>query len=117
MKPTEAASRSGDSPSPPVPSPPARFYTPKLDGLRFLAFFAVFVWHIRPLPDWGLAAQHKNVAETMAIAMWQCGEFGVDLFFTLSAFLITELLVPEKLQFGRIDVRAFYVRRALRIWP
>lgn len=55
--------------------------------------------------------------ETLAIALWQAGEFGVDLFFTLSAFLITELLTREKLQFGRIDVRSFYVRRILRIWP
>jgi peptidoglycan/LPS O-acetylase OafA/YrhL len=57
------------------------------------------------------------VVETLAIALWQAGEFGVDLFFTLSAFLITELLTREKLQFGRIDVRSFYVRRILRIWP
>jgi peptidoglycan/LPS O-acetylase OafA/YrhL len=117
MKPTEAASRSGDSTSPPVPSPPARFYLPELDSLRFFAFFAVFVWHIRPLPDWVLAAPQKNVVETLAVAIWQASEFGVDLFFTLSAYLITELLVREKIEFGRIDIRAFYVRRILRIWP
>lgn len=45
------------------------------------------------------------------------GGLGVDLFFALSAYLITELLVREFEQRGGIDVKAFYVRRALRIWP
>jgi len=45
------------------------------------------------------------------------GVFGVDLFFVLSAYLITELLLREKRQFGKINVRAFYLRRILRIWP
>src|ERR1700680_3885093 len=39
------------------------------------------------------------------------------LFFTLSAYLITELLVREKERLGKIDVAAFYGRRILRIWP
>src|SRR5205085_1151346 len=38
-------------------------------------------------------------------------------FFVLSAFLITELLLQEKQQFGKIHLKAFYVRRILRIWP
>ena len=100
-----------------VSSSPAFFYLPELDSLRFFAFFAVFVWHISPIPAWVQAAPHKNVLEILSVASWQGGEFGVDLFFTLSAFLITELLVREKLQFGRVDVRSFYVRRTLRIWP
>jgi peptidoglycan/LPS O-acetylase OafA/YrhL len=45
------------------------------------------------------------------------GAFGVDLFFALSAYLITILLIREEGVRGRIDVRAFYVRRILRIWP
>jgi peptidoglycan/LPS O-acetylase OafA/YrhL len=45
------------------------------------------------------------------------GGFGVNLFFILSAYLITELLMREKERFGRLDVRAFYLRRILRIWP
>ena len=47
----------------------------------------------------------------------QSGAFGVYLFFTLSAFLITGLLQREKESYGRLHVKAFYVRRALRIWP
>jgi len=44
------------------------------------------------------------------------GVFGVDLFFTLSSFLITRLLLAEQAA-GQISVRNFYIRRALRIWP
>ena len=43
--------------------------------------------------------------------------FGVPIFFALSAYLITELLVIEKRTMGSVDIRAFYVRRILRIWP
>jgi peptidoglycan/LPS O-acetylase OafA/YrhL len=42
---------------------------------------------------------------------------GVDLFFALSAYLITELLLRERRSYGAISVQSFYVRRALRIWP
>ena len=45
------------------------------------------------------------------------GAFGVDLFFVLSSFLITELLLREKSLLGEVDVRSFYIRRVLRIWP
>jgi len=45
------------------------------------------------------------------------GGFGVDVFFALSSYLITELLLREKARSGRVDVRAFYLRRILRIWP
>ena len=45
------------------------------------------------------------------------GRLGVLLFFVLSGFLITYLLLAEKKYTGSISVRKFYVRRALRIWP
>ncbi len=45
------------------------------------------------------------------------GPFGVPVFFLLSAFLITELLLRERDATGRIHVGAFYIRRILRIWP
>jgi len=45
------------------------------------------------------------------------GALGVDLFFVLSSFLITSLLLREKDQRGTVAVRAFWVRRILRIWP
>jgi peptidoglycan/LPS O-acetylase OafA/YrhL len=85
-------------------SEPSRFYVPELDSLRFFAFFGVFYCHI--VYEMGYGGVLSNI-----------GGFGVDLFFTLSAYLITELLIREKERFGRLDVRAFYLRRILRIWP
>ena len=48
---------------------------------------------------------------------WQWSAFGVDLFFTLSSFLITTLLLRESSVCGALDVTAFYLRRVLRILP
>jgi peptidoglycan/LPS O-acetylase OafA/YrhL len=45
------------------------------------------------------------------------GLVGVDLFFVLSGFLITSLLIKEKSEFGNISFRLFFTRRMLRIWP
>lgn len=95
----------------------APFYRPELDVLRFLAFFGVFLFHFyRPTE---LYVQHgiPRVVAATANAFIQGGVFGVDLFFVLSAYLITELLLREKDAFGALDVRSFYMRRILRIWP
>ena len=89
----------------PIAQPPLhRFYLPELDTLRFFAFLAVFICH----------AGHA-VGKDLPIVV--SGSFGVDLFFALSAFLISELLLREKETCGTINVRAFWVRRILRIWP
>jgi peptidoglycan/LPS O-acetylase OafA/YrhL len=45
------------------------------------------------------------------------GRFGVDPFFLLSAYLITELWLREQELCGKLDLRFFYLRRILRIWP
>jgi peptidoglycan/LPS O-acetylase OafA/YrhL len=50
-------------------------------------------------------------------AVGRAGALGVDLFFALSSYLITELLTREHKATGGLDIRAFYVRRILRIWP
>lgn len=93
------------------------FYRPELDVLRFLAFGGVFLFHFyRPTEMYVQHGIPRIVAAT-ANAFIQGGVFGVDLFFVLSAYLITELLLREKEEFGTLDVRSFYVRRILRIWP
>jgi peptidoglycan/LPS O-acetylase OafA/YrhL len=51
------------------------------------------------------------------MAMATGGAYGVDVFFILSAYLITELLLREKDTIGHLNVPAFYLRRVLRIWP
>ncbi|AIE86846.1 acyltransferase family protein [Fimbriimonas ginsengisoli Gsoil 348] len=53
----------------------------------------------------------------MLLAVRHAGAFGVPLFFALSGFLITSLLLIERERTGTVDVRAFYIRRILRIWP
>jgi peptidoglycan/LPS O-acetylase OafA/YrhL len=83
----------------------ARMYHPELDGLRFLAFVAVFIHH---------APDPLNPAyESFRLQTW----VGVDIFLCLSAFLFAHLLEAEWRQTGGIHVFHFYIRRALRIWP
>jgi peptidoglycan/LPS O-acetylase OafA/YrhL len=97
---------------------PERFYLPKLDVMRFFSFLAVFVFHIAFMDGW-IDFAAKGVLLTLRTALFNSGRFGVDLFFTLSAYLITELLLREKEQSSsrRINIKAFYIRRILRIWP
>ncbi len=95
-----------------------RFYRPELDVLRFFAFFGVFIFHAFPhgagfyaangLPRWIIAT---------IIPVLISGAYGVDLFFALSAYLITSLLLRERAGTGGVDLRSFYARRILRIWP
>jgi peptidoglycan/LPS O-acetylase OafA/YrhL len=95
---------------------PQRFYQPELDGLRFYAFLGVFVFHILPEQPAFYRGLHLPVPSLwMGIA--KSGASGVDLFFALSAFLITSLLLRERQQTGGISLRLFYIRRILRIWP
>lgn len=91
---------------------PTAFYLRELDILRFFAVLAVFIHHALPtLPD------VYPILPELSAATVEAGGFGVDLFFALSAFLITELLVREEQKTGEINAKAFYARRALRIFP
>jgi peptidoglycan/LPS O-acetylase OafA/YrhL len=74
-----------------------------LDGLRCLSILAV-IWH------------HAGV-QTVPLTLARHGYLGVDLFFAISGFLITTLLLREREATGRISLRAFYIRRTLRIFP
>jgi peptidoglycan/LPS O-acetylase OafA/YrhL len=89
----------------------SRYYRPELDLLRFIAFMMVFMVHrmdFIPID----AAQHPWLYNVCLL-----GDLGVPVFFLLSAFLITELLFRERDETGTIQLRAFYMRRILRIWP
>jgi peptidoglycan/LPS O-acetylase OafA/YrhL len=90
-----------------------RIYLPQVDGLRFLAAFLVLLSHFRPIADTfgtGLLSQFLGRVQ-------QFGWIGVDIFLVLSSFLICLLLDVEKANFGTIDIKRFYLRRILRIWP
>ncbi len=79
-------------------SPSRREILPHLEGLRGVAVLGVLLFHL------GLSSV-------------QGGFTGVDVFFVLSGFLITGLLLRERERTGRIDLAAFYARRARRILP
>jgi peptidoglycan/LPS O-acetylase OafA/YrhL len=85
-------------PKPAVRKGPRLPYRPGLDGLRAIAVAAVFLYHSR--------------------IDWMPGGFlGVDLFFVLSGYLITSLLLVEWEAHNRIDLRRFWLRRARRLLP
>ena len=91
------------SPRHPRPSDDRRpAHLPQLDGLRTVAVTLVLVYH---------------VARTQELPFLPGGFVGVDLFFVLSGFLITSLLLREHRSTGRIDLRRFYVRRLWRLYP
>jgi len=94
-----------------------RFYRPELDALRFFAFLSVFICHGPSIgPMLNGATWQRLIAENLPILI-HAGSFGLCLFFLLSAYLITELLIKERERTGTIHLKAFYVRRILRIWP
>ena len=95
-----------------------RFYRPELDALRFFAFLGVFIFHAAPRTmDFYDAAGYPHWLSGLLIPTFGAGAYGVDLFFALSAYLITSLLLCERAATGALDLCGFYVRRILRIWP
>ena len=78
----------------------------------------VFLHHAFPHDPafWTKLGVPSFVASVLA-GVGATGAFGVSLFFVLSSYLITELLLREKDLIGTLDVRSFYIRRILRIWP
>jgi peptidoglycan/LPS O-acetylase OafA/YrhL len=83
----------------PTQPQPARTYIPGLDGIRAIAFLLVFWAHALP-----------------GISYYIPATLGVTIFFFLSGFLITTLLRRELTRTGTLNLRAFYIRRTLRIF-
>lgn len=80
-------------------------YRPDLDGIRGVAVLMVMIVHSAqfiPATKW---------------ARLHSGYFGVEMFFGLSGFLITTLLLEERTSTGRVSFTQFYARRALRLFP
>ncbi|HWA08469.1 MAG TPA: acyltransferase [Opitutaceae bacterium] len=89
-----------------------RLYFPNLNGLRFIAAAAIFVDHVEWMKRLCGVPNHAGIP-----AIFRLGDLGVTLFFVLSGFLITYLLLEEKRRTGAIEIVKFYQRRMLRIWP
>ncbi len=94
-----------------------RYYRPGLDVVRLIAFLMVFLDHSLPAPDSRFVKYLGTDVTTLYNVTDQCWFFGLSLFFTLSAFLIFELLQRERHLTGSVGVKQFYFRRILRIWP
>ncbi len=95
-----------------------RFYHPELDVLRFCAFLLIFIHHSMPHdPAFYLHMGTAGWLASALAALGSAGAMGVQLFFLLSSYLVTELLIRERALRGCIDLKAFYIRRILRIWP
>jgi peptidoglycan/LPS O-acetylase OafA/YrhL len=77
-------------------------HMPALDGLRGVAIIVVMIYHL----EWLVPELHVYV---------KGGFLGVDMFFVLSGFLITSILLSEREKTGKISLRNFYVRRCLRL--
>ncbi len=90
-----------------------KVYFPNLDGLRFFAAFLVVLEH----SSYYLASAVPAYVSHTRPHLVESGRYGVTLFFVLSGFLITYLLMAEQQKTQTIDIRKFYIRRMLRIWP
>ena len=89
-----------------------KLYFPNLNGLRFIAACFVIINHVEQLKAFykigdGIVSEFARII----------GKLGVMLFFVLSGFLITYLLLSEEQSTGKIHTRKFYIRRFLRIAP
>src|SRR5688572_17546909 len=85
-----------------------RIHLPGLNGIRAIAALAVIFSHI------GLSLHQFGLKSLPDIDL---AGYGVTIFFALSGFLITYHLLIEKQRFERVNIRQFYIRRILRIWP
>jgi len=90
-----------------------KIYFPSLNGLRFIAALLVIFHHIEQIKFY---FKMENLWVTSPF-IGVIGKLGVVLFFVLSGFLITYLLLAEEHSFKTINVKNFYFRRMLRIWP
>src|SRR5580700_4899819 len=79
---------------------------PSLDGLRAISIFCVLLAHLS-------GTRHFLRCEVFELY----GNFGVRMFFVISGYLITTLLLKEQQRTGTISLREFYARRSYRILP
>lgn len=101
-----APDREAFTPAPATPSEAHRI--PSLDGMRALSIALVIAWHMS-----------SSGSAPWLTPLWRidAGNLGVRVFFVISGYLITSLLLIEHARSGTINLRRFYLRRAFRIMP
>jgi peptidoglycan/LPS O-acetylase OafA/YrhL len=87
-----------------------------LDMLRGVAVLMVLAVHA-PLPNGVKSFIDEREIGRLLATLISLGSYGVDLFFVLSGFLISGILFSELAKTGTLDVRRFWMRRGLKIWP
>ncbi|WP_410478154.1 acyltransferase family protein [Pedobacter aquatilis] len=85
-------------------------YYPSLNGWRAIAVIIVICEHLKN--NIGHSSVYSKIANIFIF-----GRLGVDIFFVLSGFLITSILIKEKIRTGKINISKFFIRRSLRIFP
>ena len=93
-------------------------YLKGLNGIRAIAAIGVMISHINITLYWHNIHNVSLFGFENGLAKgWSLGEQGVTVFFVLSGFIITYLLLLERNKNGTINQKHFYIRRILRIWP
>jgi len=91
-----------------------KFRFENLDSIRTIAFLSTFLAH-------AFYAESQEVLDSSmfqwAVKFREIFSFGVPVFFVLSGFLITYLMLKEESNKGGFNIKNFYMRRVLRIWP
>ncbi len=91
-----------------------KFRFENLDSIRTIAFLSTFMAHAFYTESVEVKA---STAFQWAVKFREVFSFGVPIFFVLSGFLITYLMLKEKEDQGGFSLKNFYIRRVLRIWP
>ncbi len=100
----------------PMQTQQPRIFFPGLNILRFYAAVAVIYDHIVERSNYPGLSHYPNLLQPISYLLPSSGN-AVTLFFVISGFLITYLLLAERERTGTIAVGKFYIRRILRIWP
>jgi len=103
-----------------------RLYFPQFDIIRFFAAFMIVIYHsyiawrgwfgvpgIISTGDYATLTPFGFHVDRFIKNM----PLGVDIFFFISGYLLTYLLIMEKERYGKVNIPKFYIRRGLRIWP
>ncbi len=101
-----------------------RIFFLNFDVVRFVAAYLIIILHgftsfkstFGPIYPLSLYPEDSWINKIANIAIENC-HIGVDIFFLISGFLITYLLLAEKDRTGTVNISKFYIRRSLRIWP
>ncbi len=86
-----------------------RSYFPALDGIRFILIILVMGYHIE--------IKYPADFDSYRIQGLVDGKLAVDVFFVISGFLITYILLSEQERYGKISLKGFYVKRFFRLFP